>query len=68
MLVIDADEEFVIGDVFEEDEKLWRIHQIETHEEMHPSSEFATNIARITALRTDMVRVVNAHAGRGFNL
>ena len=57
VLVIDADEEFVIGDVFEEDEKLWRIHQIETHEEMHPSSELATNIARITALRTDMVRV-----------
>ena len=55
--MIDADEEFVIGDVFEEDEKLWRIHQIETHEEMHPSSELATNIARITALRTDMVRV-----------
>ena len=30
VLVVDADEEFVVGDVFEEDEKLWKIHQIET--------------------------------------
>ena len=29
VLVVDADEEFVVGDVFEEDEMLWRIHQIE---------------------------------------
>lgn len=57
VLVIDADEEFVLGDVFEEDEKLWRIHQIETKDEQHPSSSIATDIARITALRTDMVRV-----------
>ena len=32
VLVVDADEEFVVGDVFEEDEKLWKIHQIETNE------------------------------------
>ena len=57
VLVVDADEEFVVGDVFEEDEKLWKIHQIETNEERHVSSDTATNIARITALRTDMVRV-----------
>ena len=55
--MVDADEEFVVGDVFEEDEKLWKIHQIETNEERHTSSDTATNIARITALRTDMVRV-----------
>ena len=29
VLVVDADEEFVVGDVFEEDDMLWRIHQIE---------------------------------------
>lgn len=56
-LVVDADEEFVVGDVFEEDEKLWRVHQIETKDERQPKQEVATNIARITALRTDMVRV-----------
>lgn len=57
VLVIDADEEFIVGDVFEEDDKLWRIHQIETQDLKHPSSALASNIARITALRTDMVRV-----------
>ena len=56
-LVVDADEEFVVGDVFEEDGKLWKVHQIETRDEQHPQQEIATNIARITALRTDMVRV-----------
>ena len=57
VLVVDADEEFVVGDVFEEAEMLWRIHQIETKSEQMTSAESAKNIARITALRTDMVRV-----------
>jgi len=57
VLVVDADEEFVIGDVFEEDDMLWRIHQIELRNGQHTSGETAANIARITALRTDMVRV-----------
>jgi uncharacterized Zn finger protein len=57
VLVVDADEEFVVGDVFEEDEKLWRIHQIETEQDQHPQAAIATAIGRITALRTDMVRV-----------
>ena len=56
-LVVDADEEFVVGDVFEEDDMLWRIHQIELRTGQHTSGETAANIARITALRTDMVRV-----------
>ncbi len=56
-LVVDADEDFVVGDVFEEDDMLWTIHQIEMKDETHASSATANNIARITALRTDMVRV-----------
>ena len=57
VLVVDADEEFVVGDVFEEDDMLWRIHQIELRTGQHTSGDTAANIARITALRTDMVRV-----------
>lgn len=57
VLVVDADEEFVVGDVFEEAEMLWRIHQIETKSELMTKADSAKNIARITALRTDMVRV-----------
>ena len=57
VLVIDADEEFVVGDVFEEAEKLWGVHQIELTNGQNGTSAIATDIARITALRTDMVRV-----------
>ena len=57
VLVVDADEEFVTGDVFEEDEKLWGVHQIELKNGQHASSALATDIACVTALRTDMVRV-----------
>ena len=57
VLVIDADEEFVRGDVFEENDKLWTIHQIETIGGKTPSHAIASKIERITALRTDMVRV-----------
>jgi len=57
VLVVDADEEFVVGDVFEEDGKLWRVHQIEDSNGQHPSYAVATDILRVTALRTDMVRV-----------
>lgn len=57
VLVVDADEEFVVGDVFEEDEKLWGVHQIELSNGQQGKSAMATDIARITALRTDMVRV-----------
>ena len=57
VLVVDADEAFVVGDVFEENEMLWSIHQIETRDGTMPTDEAAANIARITALRTDMVRV-----------
>jgi uncharacterized Zn finger protein len=54
---MDADEEFHLNDVFEENEKLWRVHQLEDAEGKHHTSGYATNIVRITAIRTDMVRV-----------
>jgi len=57
VLVIDADEEFVLNDVFDEDEKLWRVHQIETTDGKQPEHALATDIERITAIRTDKVRV-----------
>ena len=46
VLVVDADEEFVVGDVFEEDEMLWRIHQIELRDGRHVAGETAASIAR----------------------
>lgn len=57
VLIVDADEIFVVGDVFEEDEKLWKIHQIETTTGQYMSEVMATDIKIITAIRTDMVRV-----------
>ncbi|MAJ01034.1 MAG: hypothetical protein CMA10_01315 [Euryarchaeota archaeon] len=57
VLVIDADEEFVINDVFEEDEKLWKVHQIEAKDGTQPDHALATEVERITAIRTDRVRV-----------
>ena len=57
VLVMDADEEFHLNDVFEENEKLWRVHQLEDADGKHHESGYATNIVRITAIRTDMVRV-----------
>ena len=57
VLMIDADEEFYVNDVFEEKEKLWTINQIETKAGPMTTSSFADNIASINAVRTDMVRV-----------
>ena len=41
VLVVDADEEFVVGDVFEENEMLWRIHQIELRNGQHTSGDLS---------------------------
>ena len=57
VLVVDADEEFVVRDVFEEDEENFGRFTKLKRRRRYVSSETATNIARITALRTDMVRV-----------
>ena len=56
-LEIDDDEEFVIGDVFEENEMLWSIHQIIDREGRKKKKLVAQDASVISALRTDMVRV-----------
>ena len=56
-LEIDEDEEFVIGDVFEEGEMLWSINQIIDHEGRKKKKIIAPEASVISALRTDMVRV-----------
>ena len=54
---VDGDEEFRLGDVFEEDEKLWTINQILVSGERKAKMAIADEVMRISALRTDMVRV-----------
>ena len=54
---IDSDEEFYLGDVFEEDEKLWTINQILITGERKAKRALADQVVMISALRTDMVRV-----------
>ena len=56
-LEIDDDEEFVIGDVFEENEMLWSINQIIDQEGRKKKRIVAPEASVISALRTDMVRV-----------
>ena len=56
-LEIDEDEEFIIGDVFEEGEMLWSINQIIDQEGRKKKNIIAPNASVISALRTDMVRV-----------
>jgi uncharacterized Zn finger protein len=54
---VDGDEEFRLGDVFEEDEKLWTINQILVSGERKAKRSISGEVMRISALRTDMVRV-----------
>tara|TARA_B100000900_G_scaffold58332_1_gene43880 strand:+ start:74874 stop:75653 length:780 start_codon:yes stop_codon:yes gene_type:complete len=54
---IDSDEEFRIGDVFEEDDKLWSIHQILIAGDRKAKMALASEVSNISALRTDMVIV-----------
>ena len=56
-LEIDADEMIELEDVFQDDEKLWRINQIELHNGKKAKRAEASLIARASALRSDMVRV-----------
>jgi len=57
VLTVDADEFFSKGDVFEEQDKLWEINQLETPAGEHPTTSLALELARIQAIRVDMVRV-----------
>lgn len=56
-LEIDEDEEFTIGDVFEDSEMLWSINQIIDNEGRKKTTLKATEASTVSALRTDMVRV-----------
>ncbi len=56
-LEVDEDEEFIIGDVFEEGEMLWSINQIIDQEGRKNKKITAPEASVISALRTDMVRV-----------
>ena len=54
---IDNDEEFRIGDVFDEDDKLWSINQILISGDRKAKMAVASEVTSISALRTDMVIV-----------
>ena len=54
---IDSDEEFRIGDVFEENDKLWSINQILISGDRKAKMATASEVTSISALRTDMVIV-----------
>jgi len=51
-LEIDADEMIELEDVFQDDEKLWRINQIELHSGKKAKRAEASLIARASALRS----------------
>tara|TARA_Y100000766_G_scaffold30711_1_gene21413 strand:- start:12853 stop:13632 length:780 start_codon:yes stop_codon:yes gene_type:complete len=54
---IDADETLELEDVFEEDDKLWSINQIEMKDGRYVKRCEASLVVRASALRCDMVRV-----------
>lgn len=54
---IDADEEFTLEDVFEESDMLWTINQIELKNGKKARYSVASEVAIISAIRSDMVRV-----------
>lgn len=56
-LEVDEDEEFIVGDVFEEIDMLWRINQILVGEGRKSKYSVAKEVKGINAVRTDMVRV-----------
>ena len=57
VIEIDADEILELEDVFQEDDKLWSIHQIEMQDGRYVKHCEASLIVRASALRCDMVRV-----------
>jgi uncharacterized Zn finger protein len=54
---VDNDELFRIGDVFEHDEKLWKINSLESTHKKFMRKSLPERIGRITAIRYDEVRV-----------
>ncbi len=54
---VDADELFRVGDIFEHDEKLWKINTLESTHNKFMRKSLPGRIGRITATRYDEVRV-----------
>ena len=54
---VDDDELFRVGDIFEHDEKVWRINTIESTQKKFMRKSIPERIGRITAKRYDEVRV-----------
>ena len=57
LIEIDADEILRLEDVFQEDDKLWSVHQIEMKDGRYVKHCEVSLIVRASALRCDMVRV-----------
>ncbi|MDA0715496.1 MAG: HVO_0476 family zinc finger protein [archaeon] len=54
---VDKDEEFIVDDVFEHDEKIWRINQIQAKDKSYHKRLQAQEVDTINALRVDMIRL-----------
>ena len=54
---VDDDEFFRVGDIFEHDEKLWRVNTLESTQKKFMRKSSPERIGRITAKRYDEVRV-----------
>ena len=57
IIEIDADEKLELEDVFQEDDKLWSINQLEMKDGRYVKHCDASLVVRASALRCDMVRV-----------
>jgi len=54
---VDNDEIFHLEDIFEHDEKIWRIHQIQAKDKTFHKRLSAPLVETINAIRVDMIRV-----------
>jgi uncharacterized Zn finger protein len=54
---VDKDEEFILDDIFEHDEKIWRINQIQAKDKSYHKRLQAQEVDTINAMRVDMIRV-----------
>lgn len=56
-LEIGGDEWIAVHDIFEHEEKHWRITRVELRDESTVDATYAHEVARVTALRADIIRV-----------
>jgi len=57
LLEVDEDEEFIVEDIFEQSDMMWKINQILVGEGRKSKYALAKDVKGINAIRTDMVRV-----------